>query len=101
MSEAELKTGVGFKEPPVKRVPRYDWADTARRCRRRPGKWFLVFEDDLTSLVVAIRAGAIKSLRPEDGFETRTANNTRGNPRKCDLYVRWVKPVVTTDEEND
>lgn len=76
--------------PPPGRVQRYDWEAIARKLRRKPGEWGLIFKGDLTSLVVAIRHDDIKALRKNKGFEVRTENNKRGKPRTCDLWMRYV-----------
>jgi hypothetical protein len=50
----------------------------------------MVFEKDVSSLVVALRNDDIKALTSDQGFEVRTANNTAKAPRTCTLYMRWV-----------
>lgn len=86
--EAEIK----WAEPPPKRNSGYDWPTIAKKMRRRPGEWALIFQGDKTSIVNALRAGSIRVLSPELGFEYRTANNKAGSPRTCDLYARFVTP---------
>lgn len=104
MTKATTKTKM-IEEDPPERVPRYDWAETAEGLRAKPGKWHKIFEQDSTGFANSIRAGEITALRPEDGFEVKTANNTRGRPkghpegyepRRCDLFLRWVKPKRKT-----
>lgn len=96
---AEPETGLGFDDPPPKREPRYDWEAIAKAARRRPGKWYAVFKQDRTTFNTAIKAGKITALRPDRGFETRTANNKiRVSPRLCDLWVRYVPENDTTKE---
>lgn len=92
MSEtSKTQSSVKFSEkPPPGRVQRYDWEAIAKKLRRKPGEWGLIFKGDLTSLVVAIRHDDIKALRKDKGFEVMTANNKRGKPRTCDLWLRYV-----------
>lgn len=98
-----MKSSVKFTDnPPPKREQRYDWDAIAAKLRRQPGKWALIFENDLTSLATSFRLGGFKAL-PPDEFEIRTSNGTRGvthaearargvepEPRRCDLYMRYV-----------
>jgi hypothetical protein len=92
MSEAEQeqKSEVVWEPPPPEQRKRYDWNKIAAKLKRRPGEWAKVFEQDRTSVVNAIRQGAVKSLHPDLGFEVRTRNNVRAPIRKCDLYLRYV-----------
>ena len=78
----------GWQEPPP-RPQSYDWGQIADDLRKRPMEWALIFKGDRTSLVNALRQGAIASLHPDLGFQTRTANNTREPIRTCDLYLRF------------
>jgi hypothetical protein len=73
-------------DPPM----RYDWQAIADEMKERPGEWARVFENDKTSLVNAIRQGAIRPLDPRLGFEIRTRNNVRSPERRCSLYMRFV-----------
>jgi hypothetical protein len=92
--------GVAFGTPPPKRQRKYDWAAIAKKCKRRPGQWFLVFEQDKTTYSATIRQGGIAALKPELGFEMRTANNkTNVKPRVQDLWVRYVPENDTTKEK--
>jgi hypothetical protein len=93
-----VATFVWDDPPPTDRDgrPRYDWSALARQCREHPMQYAKVFDRDRTSLATAIRIGGIKVLRPELGFEVKTANNTRGNPlhnppipRTCTMWVRY------------
>jgi hypothetical protein len=52
-------------------------------------EWALIFKNDRTSLVNALRQGSIPVLHRDLGFEIRTANNTREPVRVCDLYLRY------------
>lgn len=84
------KASVEWEDPPTKREgQRYDWESIADQLRKRPGEWGKVFDEDRTSLATSIRIKGIKALHPDKGFEVRTANNTRGHPRMCTLYVRY------------
>lgn len=78
---------VQFGEPPVK--TRYDWWAIAEQLRSRPGEWAMVFEGGLTSTVNAIRQGHVNAVRSDLGFEITTLNNTREQPRTCDLWMRY------------
>lgn len=90
MNKAENR--VKWQEPPPKHEPKYDWASIAAKLRKKPGEWALIYEQDRTSLSVAIKIGSIKELHPDLGFEVRTAHNKRpeGQPRVCDMYLRYV-----------
>jgi hypothetical protein len=86
----EPSVGEGWGDPPP-RPQRYDWESIATRLRRRPEKWYKVFERDRASLAVALRQGSIKAMRPSGGFEFRTSNGTRDErPRTCSLHARYV-----------
>lgn len=80
---------VEWQDPPTP-PPKYDWRAIAEQLRSEPMKWALVFERDRTTLVNALRAGAMRDMAPDLGFETRTTNNVkRARPRTCSLYARW------------
>jgi hypothetical protein len=82
---------VSFGTPPPRRTSPYDWEKIAADLRKNPYEWGLVFEQDKTSLVTAIRIDGIKALRKNRGFEVRTVNNnTTSTPRTCDLWMRYV-----------
>jgi hypothetical protein len=71
----------------------HDWPALAQELRDNPGAWRLLFTQDRASLVTVLRSGSIAAMRPSDGFEFRTANNTNRDgpgPRMCDLYARWT-----------
>lgn len=78
-----------WEQPPPKREERYDWTSIAKKLRRRPMKWAKIFEKDRSSLATAIRIKGIKALHPDKGFEVRTANNTREQPRTCAMWLRY------------
>jgi hypothetical protein len=96
-----LETGLGFGSPPPgKRPLKYDWPAIAAKCKRRPGKWLLVFEQDKATYYSAIGQGNITALRPSSGFEIRSANTRRNaTPRVLDLWVRYVPEKDTTTKE--
>ena len=96
----EMSVGLGFQDPPAKREPKYDWSAIADMCRQRPRRWYLVFESDNTSQVVAINTGSVKELHPDLGFVTRTANNMKGPPRICDFYLMYDPDRDTTRSED-
>lgn len=81
---------VVWEPPPVSTRTRYDWAAIADHLRSRPNEWANIFHNDRTSLVNAIRQGAVKPLALDLGFEIRTRNNVRAPIRKCSLYMRYV-----------
>lgn len=86
-----LISEIEFSDPPPARASKYDWDKIARKLKRRPNKWALIYEGDSSGFAVAIRAGKVSALRPDHGFGVRTANNTSKNesgPRRtCDLYL--------------
>jgi hypothetical protein len=84
-----VSTVVGWEQPPKHREVMYDWDAIAVQLRARPGQWAKVFDWDRTSVANAIRQGSVKALRAEDGFETRTRNNTRQPVRMCTLFMRY------------
>ena len=62
MSSDTKSPRMKFGEPPTPRGPAYDWAYIAKRLKRRPGEWALVFEKDRVSLVNAIKAEVAERL---------------------------------------
>lgn len=84
----QLVTGV-WDDPPPKRKGRYDWDSLSQTLRDNPMKWRKVFEKDRTSIAVALRQGSIRVLAPDLGYEVRTGNNVRGEPRTCTLWLRY------------
>lgn len=82
------------REDPPERT-RYDWAAIAAQLRMEPGQWYKVFEDGPASTANAVRQGSIAAVKPEDGYETMTRNNTRAPRRTCTLYMRWMPPEGT------
>jgi len=87
--ESEPVSDVTWEEPEELRT-RYDWPVIAEKLRANPNEWAKVFEDDKTSLVNAIRQGAIRVLDPTLGFQVRTRKNVRQPERRCALYMRYV-----------
>lgn len=96
-SGEEMVDEITFTEPPAR--IRYDWAAIADQVRERPMSWALVFTQDRTSVVNAIRMGGIAAVHPDLGFETLTTNNVREPIRKCDLYIRWNPDKVNATAE--
>ncbi len=86
----EKKSEVTWESPPPVGQGRYDWAVIAEKLRTQPGEWAKIFDTDKTSIVNAIRQGNVKAIRPEDGFQIRTANNVRRPVRTCTLYMRYL-----------
>jgi hypothetical protein len=82
-------SGVVWESPPLMSRNRFDWDVIANALRSEPMEWGKVFEEDRTSVVNAIRQGAVKALRPDLGFEVRTRNNVREPVRTCTLYMRY------------
>lgn len=82
-----------FADPPSRRT--YDWPAIAARLRGSPMAWGLVFEQDRSSVVNAIRQGSIRVLAPRRGFELMTRHNKivavgeGKQTRVCDLYLRY------------
>lgn len=93
-TEYERSKVVKFEEPPPDRRRRYDWRAIADQLRAHPGEWAKVFEDDVTSLVVAIRQGNIPALHRDKGFVIRTTENVPGPPRRCTMWAKY-------DPDND
>jgi hypothetical protein len=89
------KAEVEWETPPPKRTERYNWSAIAVQLKKKPGKWAKIFDHDRASLATAIRTGGIRALKPSDGFEVRTANNVRGEPRTCTMYLRYNPEKVT------
>ena len=87
--ESEPVSDVTWEEPAESR-PRYDWSVIAEKLRANPDEWAKIFDDDKTSLVNAIRQGAIRVLDPTLGFQVQTRNNVREPERRCALYMRYV-----------
>lgn len=80
-----------WEDPPRSTRQSYDWASLAETLREHPYRWRKVFDEDRSSLVVAIRTGSIRALDPSKGFQTRTSNNKRdAEPRTCTLFMRYV-----------
>lgn len=108
MPTAKPRTKIVKKDPPPKKVPRYDWAAIAEQLKADPGVWHQIYEKDKTGYAVAVSNDDIAPLRSSLGFQVRTANNTRGRPangtdpgeaRTCSLYLRWVKPKRMTKKK--
>lgn len=89
MTDKDLITEVTFQDPPPMRVVKYDWTAIAKRLKRRPGEWALIYEVDSSGYAVAIRSNKVTALKREHGFESRTANNTTGPNRTCSLWLRY------------
>lgn len=97
----DLSVGEGWSDPPP-RPQRYDWGAIAARLKRKPGKWYKVFERDRASLVVALRQGSIKAMNPAEGFEFRTSNGTRSEtPRTCTLHARYVPEMDQSKQKKE
>lgn len=84
---------VSWEDPTPPRQA-YDWPAIAEKLRANPMAWALIFEEDRTSLVNAIRQNSVSAVRPRDGFEVRTRNNVREPHRTCSLYMRFNPDLV-------
>jgi hypothetical protein len=73
--------------PPPNR--RYNWPVIAEKLRAHPMEWAVIFTRDKTSIVVALRAGHIVTMRPQAGMEYKTRNNLREPEKTCTLYARY------------
>src|SRR5262245_4191947 len=93
MAERRLVSHGEWEQPPEPREV-YDWDKIADQLRKRPMEWAKVYEWDRTSVANAIRQGSIKAVRPADGFEIRTSNNTRQPVRMCTLFMRFNPGAV-------
>lgn len=89
MTDKDLISEVTFEDPPSVRVQKYDWPVIARRLKRKPGEWALIYKKDSSGFAVAIRSNKVSALKREHGFESRTANNTAGPQRTCSLWLRY------------
>lgn len=69
---------IEWKEPPPRKVGRFDWSATVAACKARPGEWALIGRSVYASNAVTARA---------KGLEVRMASLVG---QKGDLYVRWV-----------
>ena len=83
-------------ETPPKAGVKYDWEAIAEKLKAEPMTWAKVFENDRASVVNAIRQGSIKAVRPEAGFQVKTAHNVRLPIRTCTLYMRYVPALDKT-----
>lgn len=70
-----------------------DWDHVAAELRAHPGDWALIMEGVNVSIPNGIRKG--NKRIPLNEFEMRTANNTHGTNRTCDLYLRYKKPALS------
>lgn len=88
-AEKEEVVDLVWEQPPEKRDQKYNWSQIAAQLKARPGEWARVFAYDRTSIVNAIRQGAVRPLDPQLGFEVRTRNNVRSPVRMCSLFMRY------------
>lgn len=95
----EPRSTVEWETPPPTGKNRYNWVVIADQLRAQPLEWGKVFDRDKISVVNAIRQGSVKPLRPDLGFEVRTANNTRAPGRMCSLYIRYNPERDTTRKQ--
>jgi len=87
--KTQAKAPGRWESPPPRTA--YDWSGIAAVLREHPGEWRLIFERDRVSLANAVRQGSIAALRPELGFQVRTAQNKTGaDGRTCALYLRYA-----------
>lgn len=86
------KAGEAWESPPS--LGRPDWSVVADELRSHPGEWLRVRSGSPVTWADAIKRGRVRALRPDLGFEVTTTKNTRGYPRTCDLYVRFVPDRV-------
>lgn len=83
------------REPPPRRIGRYDWDVVAQMCIDSPNEWFHVNHGEEKiphSTYAALLRGKMRSIRP-DKFEIRAANTEflpRTNGRVADVYIRYV-----------
>jgi hypothetical protein len=89
-SDDDPVSEVVWESPPRSQRGRYDWPKIASQLEQRPGEWAKIFDHGRTSIVNAIRQGAVIALLPDRGFEVRTRNNIRYPTRLCSLYLRYV-----------
>src|SRR4029077_18629212 len=84
---------LSWEEPPRPKAV-YDWEHIARNLRARPIERPNVFKNGRTSVVIALRQGAVGPMHPDLGFQFRTTNNIREPVRMCDLYARFNPDLV-------
>lgn len=94
--------GMAWQSPPGERP---DWSAAARSLRAHPMEWLRVFVHGRESWANALNRGRITALRPDLGFEFKTADNTRDYPRTCTLFARFnpdkVDPLSDLLREKD
>lgn len=81
------KAGEAWEAPPT--FGRPDWSEVAVTLRKNPMEWLKVYTDGRATWANAIGRGRVRALRPDLGFELRTADNQRTDPRTCTLYMRF------------
>lgn len=99
----EPSTGMGFgPAPPEPRTPEFDWTAIAKKVMRKPGDWYLVFRQGNYGYYSTILQNKIAALKREHGFEVRSANSKRptGQPRTCDMWVRYVPEQDQRESES-
>lgn len=94
----DTKAGVAWQDPPEE-PGKPDWSAVAATLRRHPMRWRKVYEQGRTSWKEAVSQGHVAAVHPRLGFETRTSDNTRGDPlsgepRRCTLFMRYNPDLV-------
>lgn len=84
--------GMRAADPPEPESP--DWAAAAAWCRAHPMQWLEVYTSGRTTWVSAVRQRHVQVVNPSLGFEVKTTNNTHGQPRTCDCYMRFNPDLV-------
>jgi hypothetical protein len=87
------KVKIRRADPPQVERRDYHWAEVAKQLRASPGEWFVIHENLPSSVPGALAKGAMTEIRPQDGFEFRTAGNTRpaeGPRMTAELFARYV-----------
>lgn len=93
MSRVEFKTPTDGRSKRPRRVLKYDYWAAADQLKAHPGEWALCFEHVSVAVPNAIRRG-VRALPLGDGpdqFEMKTENNTYGQNRTCDVYLKYGK----------
>lgn len=95
MPTTKSESPLTWENPPARREQRYDWESIAKELKKKPNKWAKIFDNDRASLATTIRIQGLKALPfikdgETGGFQVRTTNNKRGEPRTCTMFLRYV-----------
>lgn len=83
------------REPPPRRIGKYDWDVIAAMCIASPNEWIFVNHDEPKiphSTYSALKRGKMRSIIPDE-FEIQAANTEflpQVNGRVSDVYIRYI-----------